>query len=122
MSMRMQKINSELRRQISDIVLREVEDPKVGLISITRVETTLDLQESKVYFSLLDDTKYAKVQGILNAMNKFIRVRLAKQIQLRILPQLRFIPDESIKYSVEINKKIEEIHQNDLARNKDDDK
>jgi ribosome-binding factor A len=109
MSLRIEKINSELRRQIMEIVQDEIDDPTIGLLSITKVETTPDLMECKVYFSLLDDTKYEKVQKILDGMAKFIRVHLGKRIRLKFLPQLKFIPDDSIKYSVDIYSKIEEI-------------
>jgi ribosome-binding factor A len=116
MSLRIEKINSELRRQIMDIIQKEIDDPTLGLLSITRVETTPDLQESKVYFSLLDDTKYARAKEVLDIMNAFIRVNLGKKIRIKILPQLKFIPDNSIKYSIDIFKKIEELEEE--SRNK----
>lgn len=113
MSLRMEKIDSEMRRQITEIIRDELDDPNIGVLSITKVETTSDLTESKVYFSLLDDTKYKKVQSILDRMAKFIRFNLGKRIIIKILPQLTFIPDDSIKYSVDIYSKIEEVKQRD---------
>ncbi|MDP2922908.1 MAG: 30S ribosome-binding factor RbfA [Candidatus Omnitrophota bacterium] len=109
----MEKIDSEMRRQITEIIRDELDDPNIGVLSITKVETTSDLTESKVYFSLLDDTKYKKVQSILDRMAKFIRFNLGKRIIIKILPQLTFIPDDSIKYSVDIYSKIEEVKQRD---------
>lgn len=109
MSLRMEKVNSELRKQIMEIIQQEVDDPNIGILSITRVDTTADLQESKVYFSLLDENQYERVQHILDAMNKFIRATLGKRVRIKILPQLRFIPDDTIRYSVDINARIEEI-------------
>lgn len=111
MSLRIEKINSEMRRQITEIIREEIDDPNVGVLSITRVETTADLAESKVYFSLLDDTKYERVQKILDGMTKFIKVHLGKRMRIKFLPDLRFMPDDSIKYSVDIYRKIEEIKQ-----------
>ena len=105
----MQKVDSELRKQLMDIIQKEIDDPTVEFLSITRVETTSDLQESKIYFSLLDENKYAQAKHILNSMKGFIRGMLGKKIRLKVLPQLNFIPDESIKYSVEIYQKIEEL-------------
>lgn len=119
MSLRMEKINSELRKQLTEIIRQEVDDPNIGVLSITRVETTSDLMECKVYFSLLDDTKYKMVQNILEGMAKFIRVHLGKRVRIKFLPQLRFIPDDSIKYSVDIYNKIEEIKRLDSAKQKD---
>jgi ribosome-binding factor A len=109
----MEKVNKELRRQLTDIIQKEIDDPDVEFLSITRVETTSDLQESKVYFSLLDDSKYPKVKQILEEMKGYIRGILGKKIRLKILPHLNFISDESIKYSVDIYQKIEEIKNKD---------
>ena len=108
MSLRMEKVNKEIRKQITQIIQKEMDDPTIGLLSITRVETTSDLRESKIYFSLLDESRYPRAQEILDAMNQFIRTHLGKRIRIKILPHLRFIPDDSIKYSVDIYQKIEE--------------
>ena len=117
MSMRMEKINSEIQKNIAEVIRDEVQDPAVGFISITRVETTLDLQESKVYFSLLDDKKYQEVEKILETMKKVIRWSLGKRLTLKTLPDLRFIPDDTIKYSVDIYTKIEEVRKMDEKKN-----
>jgi ribosome-binding factor A len=109
MSLRMEKVNRELRKQIMDIIQKDIDDPVVEFLSITRVDTTSDLQESRVYFSLLDESKYDKAQSALDSTKGFIRAALAKRIRLKILPQLNFFPDASIKYSVDIYQRIEEI-------------
>jgi len=111
MSLRMEKVNQEIKRQIATIVFREIDDPDLDFLSITSVETTADLQESKVYYSMLDEGKYDKAKDALAKMGGFIRGCLAKKIRLKVLPQLVFIPDESIKYSVDIHNKIEEIKE-----------
>lgn len=111
MSLRMEKVNMEIRRQLTYIIRDEVDDPTISLLSITRVDTSPDLKESRVYFSLLDDTQYEKVKGILDKMTKLIRANLAKRIRIKILPDLKFIPDDSIKYSVDIYQKLEEINK-----------
>ena len=113
MSLRIEKVNAELRRQIMQIIQKEIDNPIVDFLSITRVETTRDLQESKVYFSMLEESKYGKAQEILDRMNSLIRVKLAKKIKLKILPKLFFKPDDSIKYSVDIYQKLEELKEED---------
>ncbi len=119
MSLRMEKVNKELRRQLTDIIQKEIDDPDMDFLSITRVETTSDLQESKVYFSMLDDSKYPKAKQILEDMKSRIRGILGKKIRLKILPHLNFIADESIKYSVDIYQKIEEIKDQEENDEKD---
>jgi len=113
MSLRTEKVNCELRKHLMAILQKEIDDPTMEFLSITRVSTTRDLQESKVYFSLLDSSKQEKAKKILDNMKGFIRHELAKRIRLKILPQLAFIFDNSIEYSVEIHKKIEEIKKLD---------
>ncbi len=109
MSLRMKKVNRELRKQIMAIIQREVDDPVMDFLSITRVETTKDLQESKVYYSLLNENNYLKAKEVLARMRGFIRAKLAREIRLKTLPQLNFVPDESMRYSVDIYKKIDKI-------------
>ena len=109
MSLRMEKVNRELRKQIMGVIQKEVDDPIMDFLSITRVITTKDLQESKVYFSLLNDANYDKAQDILDKMGSFIRTNLARKVRLKVLPQLKFFPDESIRYSIDVHQKMEEI-------------
>lgn len=119
MSLRMEKVNSQIRKIIVEIIQQEIDDPKLGLVSITKVDTSADLRESKIYFSVLEDDS-SKANKILNGMKSFIRINLGKRIRLKLLPQLTFIPDDSIKYSVEIFKKIEEVRraEKDIRDNK----
>ena len=109
MSTRMDKIDRQLQKVLTEIIQKEVDDPVFDFFSITRVHTTRDLQESKIYFSLLADDKYEQALKTLKKMKGFIRSRLAEKIHLRILPKLSFFSDESIKYSVDIYTKIEKI-------------
>lgn len=109
MSLRMEKVNRQIQKLIMEIIQKEIDDPDMDFLSVTRVETTRDLQESKVYYSLLNEENLDKAKEVLERMCGFIRGSLAKKIRLKVLPQLHFIPDDSIKYSVDIYKKIEEI-------------
>jgi ribosome-binding factor A len=105
----MEKVNQEIRKKLSQVIQEEVDDPIINLLSITRVETTPDLRESKVYFSILNEQELKNAQKILNKMASFLRICLGKKMRIKILPHLKFIADDSIKYSVDIYQKIEEI-------------
>lgn len=109
MSFRIDKINKEIKRRVMEIIQREVDDPAVGMVSITRVDTTADLRESRIYFSSLNEGDIKRLETIFNKMRKFIRALLGKKLRLRILPELFFCPDTGIKYSVDIYRKIEEV-------------
>lgn len=113
MSLRMEKVNRQIQKLIMAIIQKEVDDPDMDFLSITRVETTKDLQESRVYYSLLNEEKLDKAKEILGRMCGFIRGSLAKRIRLKVLPQLHFIPDSSMKYSVDIYERIEEIKKSE---------
>lgn len=116
MSLRMEKVNSQIKRQLMEIVQREIDDPDLNFLSITRVETTSDLQESKVYYSLLDESKHEKAKEALENMKGLIRGFLGKRIRLKFLPQLNFILDDSMKYSIDIHQRIEDIKKEEDAR------
>ncbi len=108
MSSRMAKVNQEIKKHIVAIIQEEIDDPHLGMVSITGVRTSSDLREAKIYFSVLDDN-FEEVDRILNQMKKFIRYHLGRRIRLKFLPRISFVPDDSIRYSVEIYKKIEEV-------------
>lgn len=109
MSFRMNKVDQELRKRITEVIQQEIDDPDMDFLSITQVKTTTDLQETKVYYSLLDESKYEKAQKLLGKMKGLIRSSLAKRIHLKIIPELTFMPDDSIRYSVDIYKKLEDL-------------
>ncbi len=119
MSLRMEKVNNEIKKRLMEIIQQEVDDPHLGLVSIVRVDTTSDLRQARVFFSVLG-SDVSRIEDILNGMKTFIRMSLGKKVRLKILPQLEFIPDDSIKYSVEIYKKIEEVRSEE--RNERDNK
>jgi len=112
----MEKVNSQIHRIITEILQDELDDPALEMLSITRVDTSADLHESRVYFSLLDEKKLPKAKETLDKMSKFIKVNLGRRIRLKILPELRFLPDDSMRYSVYIYDKIEEARAQDSDR------
>ena len=110
MSISIERVNSNLQKEISYIVSNEVKNPNIKFITITAVDTTSDLSYSKVYFTTLGDIKET-LNGLKSAKG-FIRKSLADRIELRHIPQLEFIYDESIDYGKRIEEKIKEINEN----------
>lgn len=108
MSVRIEKVNSEIKRRIVEIIRKEIDDPRLGIVSITRVNTTADLKKSRIFFSALNNN-FSQIAQILNHMSSFLRVNLARSLRIKNIPELMFIPDDSIRYSVNIYNKIEEI-------------
>jgi len=103
--------NSEdIKRELSDI-FRSVKDPRVsGLISIVKVDLSGDMSYCKVYISCLEGLETAKesVKGLKNAQG-FIRRELGGRLSLRKVPELQFIPDDSIEAGARISKILDEV-------------
>ena len=110
-SIKNNRINGEVQRELSCIIREGVKDPRVDpLLSITRVEVTPDLQFCKCYISTLDGGEglTRTVEGLKNAEG-YIRRELAHRVNLRKTPVLQFVEDHSIEYGVEMSMRIEAL-------------
>lgn len=110
---RMKQVNEDIKRIISKVISNEINDPRVPpLCSVIRVDATKDLKSAKVYISVLDnEDKSIEAVKILNKASGFIRHRLSVTMTARRVPELRFINDTSIENSINIAKRINEIHE-----------
>ncbi|WP_105616032.1 30S ribosome-binding factor RbfA [Vallitalea okinawensis] len=117
-SNRMIRINEEIRKELVYIIRDEIKDPRVDkLLTIVKVEATNDLKFCKVYISSLAEEKKRNetITGLKNA-EKYIRHELAKRLNLRNTPEINFIMDTSIEYSVHMSdlfRKIEPVSQDE---------
>jgi ribosome-binding factor A len=111
---RSERFNKLLLEELSDIVLRELKDPRIGFVSFTRVETTEDLRSAKIHVSALEDAQAAEsVAGLQHAAG-MIRGLLMHRIKARRIPELRFVHDRSIAHSVHIAEVLERLkHEHD---------
>ena len=108
------RINGEVQRELSNII-RELKDPRVGIMtSVTAVEVTPDLKYCKAYISVLgdDETKAETLAGLKSAAG-FIRRELARTVNLRNTPELKFVMDESIEYGMRMSKLIDDVRKNE---------
>ena len=106
------RINEEVLRTLSHIINRELKDPRIGEVtSVTAVDVTPDLKECKVYISVMGDSGVRKQTGEgLESAKGFIRRTLAKELNLRNTPELKFIMDDSIEYGVSMSHYIDEVN------------
>lgn len=105
------RINSEVQRELSEIISRELKDPRIHpMTTVIAVEVTPDLKFCKAYISVLGNEEAGKdtIQGLKSAVG-FIRTQLAKRINLRNTPELTFILDQSIEYGVNMTRLINEV-------------
>ena len=114
MSIKTERLANVLLKEISNIIMFEVKDEDIKFVTITHVDLSSDLSYAKVYCTVLDDEKKDKTIKDLNNAKGFIRNELIKRkIEMRKIPELSFIFDESIDYGNKIEKIIEEIHKED---------
>lgn len=109
-SNRMNKINEELKKEISQIISLELKDPHLtGLISVTKVNTTPDFRFARVYVSMIGTKNNKQCLAILKKSSGHIRSILARKVNLRITPELIFEFDESIEYGAKIDQLLKDI-------------
>ena len=109
-SNRMNKIDEELKKEISSIISTELKNPHLtGLISVSKVKTTPDLRYAKVYVTMINEKSKKENLSILKESSGFIRSEIAKKINLRYTPELVFEFDESLEYGTRIDEILKKI-------------
>lgn len=114
------RVNSEVQRELANIIRSEIKDPRIHpLTSVVLAEVAPDLKTCKAYISVLGDEQAQKstLEGLRSAVG-FIRRQLARNLNLRNTPEIRFILDQSIEYGVRMSKLIAENH---VERSEDED-
>lgn len=107
---RPERVQEALRQEISKIVQNEIKDPRIGFITITKVELTKDLRYAKVYFSVLGEMKNKDLalKG-LNSAKGYIKNLVAERIKLRFVPEVIFKIDDSLEHTKEIYDLLDRI-------------
>lgn len=110
---KLKRIESELNKTISDILLEESTDELMKSITITGSEVSADLSFAKVYFTSLNEMDHKSLEKEMDEASDFIRKFVAEKMDLRQTPKLKFVYDESIEYGSKIERILSEIHEND---------
>ena len=109
------RINGEVQKELSTIIRNEIKDPRIHpMTSVMAVEVAPDLKTCKAYTSVLGEkeAKEATIKGLKSAEG-YIRRQLARNLNLRNTPEIRFILDESIEYGVNMSKLIDDVTKKD---------
>ena len=117
------RINGEVRRELSAIIQNEIKDPRIHpMTSVVEVEVAPDLKSAKAYISVLDDEQAQRdtLEGLRSAEG-YIRRALARTVNLRNTPEIRFIMDQSIEYGVHMSKLIDDVNRDSLEKEGDKD-
>ena len=112
-SNRLNRINEELKKEISNIISFELKNPDAtGLISVTKVKITPDLKYAKVYISMLNSKSKEKTMEALKKSGGYIKSLIAKRVNLRITPELVFEEDDSMEYGMRIDSILKDLKEN----------
>jgi len=118
MTHRLERFNSLLRQEISDIIQRQVKDPRLGsFISITAVEVSSDMRHAKVFVSSLatEEEKKETLTALVSASG-FIRRELGERMKARRIPELNFRIDERIEKADRVLRLIDRISEEESSR------
>ncbi|MBS7392426.1 MULTISPECIES: 30S ribosome-binding factor RbfA [Hallerella] len=106
------RLDEQFREEISKLLMKGLKDPRIGFVTISRVEITNDLSYAKVFISVLgsDREKAASLIGLRNSAG-FIRTYLGKALKIRKIPQLSFLLDESLDHAMHIEEILAELKE-----------
>ncbi len=117
--MKIERVNSELAKQIAYVINNELKDPRitVNMITVTKVKTTPDLKYAKVYLSFFTDDEEMTNESLatIQSASGFIRNQLKDRVQVRLLPEFTFVVDDSIQYGMKIEKILKEIKEKESS-------
>jgi ribosome-binding factor A len=116
-SYRIERVNETIKEILSELLLGQIKDPRVGMVTITAVRVSSDFSVAKVHYSVMgDESERAETkQGLLSAKN-YMRKTIANELKLRSAPELRFVYDDSLDRSMAIEnalKKTKKTNSND---------
>jgi ribosome-binding factor A len=117
---RSSRVAHQIQRALSELIRREVRDPRLGMVTLTEVQVSKDLSYAKVFYSVLGAEK-AIAQEILDDAADMLRGPLGRALGLRHSPELRFVNDELIEKGAKLSALIHKAVKEDQARHVDDD-
>lgn len=108
---KIERIESDIIKYLSNILLTETDDEIMKTITLTGIEVSKDLSYAKIYFTSMMDCPHNDIVKEMNEAAPFLRGKLAKVIEIRNIPELKFVYDESIEYATKIEKIINDINK-----------
>lgn len=111
MSLRIQKINELLKQEIGSLILKEFDFSKDTMVTITNVDTSNDLRQTKVKVSIMPSSKAEKILRVLNSQASNIQKLLGKKLKIKTIPKIQFQLDSSEKKASRIEQLFRKIKQ-----------
>jgi ribosome-binding factor A len=118
---RADRVADLIKAELSDILLRQIRDPRIGLLTITDVKMSDDLRSARIYFVQMGKDKLdAELQAGLEKAKGFLKRELGKRLTLRYIPDVFFFYDKSFEYGSRIDRLLMEIHEKDKTNTQED--
>lgn len=117
---RSQRLEGELMKVLAEVIREDLKDPRLNLITITDVTVAKDLSFAKIFISHLDEEKAKAGLDALNKGKGFIRKQIGMKLKLRIVPEIAFFIDDTLNYSLKINKILKSIEKESKTDKEED--
>jgi ribosome-binding factor A len=112
LNVRLERLAQQLQQEIATIIHQELKDPRLGFVTITRMELSKDLRHAKILFSCLGgQAERARSQEALDRSSGFIHGLIKKRFRLKVIPELVFRYDESVEGSLEISRTLDQLKE-----------
>lgn len=115
MSKRLARLNEQLKRELSELIRTEVRDPRVGIVTITGVDTARDLGSARIFVRSVNDEALPEMLEGLGAAAPFLRSKLGQLLHIRKVPELRFQEDRSLEGARRVEEVLAEVLPDDEA-------
>jgi len=112
---RSKRVSDLLRKEVADIIMYKLKDPRIGFITVTGVDVTDDIKIARVYVSILKDDERKTTIDILNSAKSFIRSELSKRLRMKFIPSIEFRLDTSIEYGNKIERLLKEAGEGESS-------
>jgi ribosome-binding factor A len=113
---RVDRVAELLQRELAMLLQHEIQDPRVKGVTITTVKMSPDLRHARIYFTSLDEQQITATTHALNHTVRYLRRRIAEIIELRVVPELLFVYDESITHALHLTQLLNSLTDSDKAK------
>ena len=110
MSARMRRVDEAVREVLSDAVLQDLKDPRIGFVTVTDVKTSADLRHARVFFSVLgtDEERAATLEGLQSA-HSILQARVGRELRMKRTPTLQFVYDDTAERAARVEEILGEV-------------
>lgn len=113
---RPERVGDQIREEVTVLLAREVHDPGIGFVTVTRVQVTPDLQLARVFYTTMgSEAERRQTTRALERATPFLRRQVGERLQLRRVPVLQFVFDKSVAAQDRVEQLLREIHEADAA-------